>query len=522
MPNKDETVTDITVTAPVANLTVAAATRSITGTILTYEEIGTPSSGETVFSAGSLEFPEDLSRVKLLVQHDSYAAAVGYLTDYEDNGGTVLATFHLADTPEADKVISEMKAGTRDGLSVGVSLNSYSWQGDNAEIMRVESALLREVSIVTIPAYQSAKVLQINAAHAADTGETKMSTNVQADKQAAATGSVTETVASSSEPVTVAAPAAITAPRASGVTGLTAKSATLATVNAMFTNVLRAGGDPGQVAAALSQLNVPAVDPGQAYIRPTFIGELWQATTAGRPWFDGAASVGNITSMGQIQGFQRVRTEKPTVAEYDGNYADVPSGGGIKTKQITADVVRRAGALAVDRIMFDLDSGEFIKDLLIAMADEYKRETEEYIVGKLVEAATPVEKKTNLVDTLTALGVEAGKIGSKIHRVELAPDKWEEFVMLKSNQVPWWLQKQGEVNLNDTSGYAGGIEFSVNPSFEAGQILAGDNRAYKPFERASLIDVQAANIGNGSIELGVFGYISLIINDPRALFKVTA
>src|SRR5690606_11531300 len=90
--------------------------------------------------------------------------AVGYLTAIEEEDGQLVGTFHIPESDEGDTVLVQATDGRRDGLSVGVMITEYEWIADGT-VMKVLKAQLREVSVVTIPAYQNAPILTVNASH---------------------------------------------------------------------------------------------------------------------------------------------------------------------------------------------------------------------------------------------------------------------------------------------------------------------------------------------------------------------
>lgn len=77
----------------------------------------------------------------------------------------------------------------------------------------------------------------------------------------------------------------------------------------------------------------------------------------------------------------------------------------------------------------------------------------------------------------------------------------------------------GRTAAGDHQRHRRGLSFECDPELPSGTILAADSRAYTPYEKGP-IQVEALNIPNGGIDLGVFSYIAAIVNDPRAVLKV--
>ena len=111
-------------------------------------------------------------------------------------------------------------------------------------------------------------------------------------------------------------------------------------------------------------------------------------------------------------------------------------------------------------------------------------------------------------------------LGANITTLGFGADVWSEFVTLPKDAVPWWMGSGNDsVNIGTTEGIVGGIKVFGSPDLAAGQIMGGDPRAATFYEVDPPIAVQAVDIANGGIDMGVFGYQALIINDARALIK---
>jgi HK97 family phage prohead protease len=528
-------------TIEIKHATASASSRTISGLIVPFGEVGYASSGPTRYSKGSLRVPADLSRVKLLIQHDTYAAAVGEMTDYSETNDGATATFYLPPGDAGDEALAAAADGTRDGLSIGTLITDYTYDPQNGDtiIVAEAGAQLTEVSLVTIPAFQSARVIKVTAA--TDQQRISRMTTTPTPQPAApaqptepvvpATAAATEPPAEVTEHDVIAFTAALRQiiaanPQAAQVIPPAAGSEgkTLRQIASEFAAGYRAGKSPFELVAAINSTAaltdiVPANDAGEGFIRPQWEGQLWQASRATRPFIDAAGTPKGITGL-KVQGWQYDLTAMPTIDPYAGDKAAIPTSN-IKTKPVEADVVRRAGGWDFDRVYVDLGSPDFIEATLVAALDDYKRKSETFVVDGLLTAATAVTGGTTFADNLARLGSAAVTLGASLTKVAMSTDQWLAFAALSESDVPWWLRNQGSLNLGTTSGNAGGIEFESVPELADGTILAVDGRAYTVYEKAP-ISVQALNIPNGGIDLGVFAYLSMIVNDARAVLKITA
>ena len=101
-----------------------------------------------------------MKNVKLLLEHDR-TRPLGKLASYEITDKGITAKFVLAKTFAADDALEEAATGLRDGFSVGAMINEWT---NNKGVMEITSATLDEVSLVTDPAIDSARVEEVIAA----------------------------------------------------------------------------------------------------------------------------------------------------------------------------------------------------------------------------------------------------------------------------------------------------------------------------------------------------------------------
>jgi HK97 family phage major capsid protein len=187
-------------------ITITAADtnkRTISGTIVSWNEAGNTSAGKTVFAKDSIDFSKP---VKLLLEHDK-TRPLGKLIDITANDQGLEGTFKLAKTFAADDALEEAATGLRDGFSVGVMVDAW----DNKDgAMVISKSSLQEVSLVSDPAIASAKVESVVATNTPENSEaTAEDQTTQEDKVSDVKSEApiaTEAVeAAKSEPVAVVA-----------------------------------------------------------------------------------------------------------------------------------------------------------------------------------------------------------------------------------------------------------------------------------------------------------------------------
>ena len=140
---------------PIQITAADSAERTISGKIVTWNEQGNTSLGPTIFAENSI----DIKPVKLLLEHDR-TRPIGKMLSHEVTDSGITATFKLAKTFSADDALEEAATGLRDGFSVGAMIDE--WSNDKG-VMKILKARLDEVSLVTDPAIDSARVSEVAA-----------------------------------------------------------------------------------------------------------------------------------------------------------------------------------------------------------------------------------------------------------------------------------------------------------------------------------------------------------------------
>ena len=136
---------------PVTLTAADSRKRTISGTIVSWNEKGITSAGATLFEKGSIDFSKP---VKLLLEHDR-TRPIGKLIDITADDKGIEATFKIAGTIAGDDSLLEAAEGLRDGFSVGVIVDDYD---ANKGVMNVKASRLMEVNLVAEPAINSARV----------------------------------------------------------------------------------------------------------------------------------------------------------------------------------------------------------------------------------------------------------------------------------------------------------------------------------------------------------------------------
>jgi HK97 family phage prohead protease len=122
-------------------------------------EVGKTNLGAYVFAAGSIDI-EDVSKIKLLSQHDM-KKPVGRMISSEEKEDGIYATFKLSRSTGGNDALIMAQENLVTGLSIGAEIIASQPSRDGYTV--VTSAKLKEVSLVTEPAFKSAQILEIAA-----------------------------------------------------------------------------------------------------------------------------------------------------------------------------------------------------------------------------------------------------------------------------------------------------------------------------------------------------------------------
>ena len=138
--------------------------REISGKIvpLGTGEVGQTNLGAYTFESGSIEI-EDPSKIKLFSQHDM-KKPIGRMTASEIKEDGIYAIFKLSRSTGGNDALVMAQEGLVTGMSIGAEIIASKPSRDGYTV--VTAAKLKEVSLVTEPAFKSAQVLEIAAEEA--------------------------------------------------------------------------------------------------------------------------------------------------------------------------------------------------------------------------------------------------------------------------------------------------------------------------------------------------------------------
>jgi HK97 family phage major capsid protein len=491
-------------------MTVTAADtvkRTISGTIVTWNEQGNTSVGPTVFANDSIE----MKPVKLLLEHDR-TRPIGKLLSHEVTSTGIVATFKIANTMAGEDALIEATEGLRDGFSVGAQINEWT---NVKGTMNITSATLDEVSLVTDPAIDSARVSEVAASENEAPKEDSAPATADADKPTegdqvsdttAPVPAVEEAVeAAKVETVAASRPAFYTAPR-------------LEFTKAKYLeNSIRAALGDDDARSYLRAADNTTDNAG--FINTPQSTTLINGVSNGDRGFIDALSRETLAASGMTFELPRINTA-PTVALT--NEEGTPSETDMGTAYISVDVKKFAGQQTVSVELIDRSSPAFFAELVRQMEFAYAKATDAYAVTRASATATASTAKAGATAANylaffanAAKNVYTGSLGFA-RNVVVSPDVWAEIMGLNDNGRPIYIASNpsnagGALSPLSVRGNVAGLDLYVSRSLSG----TGDGSIYVinpdalTFYESPRLTLQTNVIASGQISVMYYGYAAV-------------
>lgn len=500
-------------------LTASVEDRMLSYLLLPYNEQGRTNVGRVTASAGSVTVPEDVSEVRLNVEHDD-KRPVGRAVAIEETAEGLTATFAVARTRAGDDLLEEAREGLRAAVSVEV---------DNPVIRagRLIKGLLTGAGAVVSPAFPSAQLVAADAGdlededeEAATDGGTEGETPVSPDETAPGdaegeTEGETPDEKEKEQSMSAAFKAA-TAPVGTLTAGKM-KAEDGPTTGELFKKLAAAAAtmSASKLTAALDE--VTAADVFNVTNQPQYVGELW----SGKSYIEKFAPlVGHANLTGpKVTGWRFVDGKAPTVASYAG-FPNQPTSNEVDTEAIEATVSRLAGGWAVDRIHRDFPSEEFWRAFFAAATEDYAKKRDAAVLAHLVANATATTADAQEYNAPTAAAkIVDGALAMMDYATPtfaiVGSDLWKELLLIRREGTLEYLS----MALGFDDGTLNG--FKIIPSASAsltGKVLVGSREAVTLHELPGVpVRIDTESISTGGVETGLFGYYSLLTHNAKGL-----
>ena len=331
-------------------------------------EVGHTNLGGVVFEAGSIDVT-DISKIKLLSQHDM-KKPVGRMIAAEVKPEGIYATFKLSRSTGGNDALIQAQEGLVSGLSVGAEVIA-SKPSRNGHIV-VSSAKLKEVSLVTEPAFKSAQVLEIAAEEVipAETTPTESEPVVE------------ETTTPVEAPAVEAAAVEAARPTVAASHYVKERVAPITSSQYLEASIKAAMGDDSARRTVLAADDSTSTNTGLTL--PQHLNEFVTTTFTGRPAFE-AVTRNALPAAGMSFTIPKLGTA-PTVADTDEGAA--PSETGMTSTYDTITVNKFAGLNRISWELIDRSSPAFMDLLMTELRKAYEKSTDAALIAAFTASGT--------------------------------------------------------------------------------------------------------------------------------------
>lgn len=530
-----------TITADAVNVAQASTTdRTVSGLVLPWGKTGHTTAGPLSIQRGGVRLPRDLARCKLHFKHTGTEGhrPVGYATGYHVDDDGLHMTFRVARTPDGDAAMVQVTEGVFNAFSAELA-------GIRRDGNAVTDSVMTGVALVDTPAFHDARVVDVHAQHTT-TGEPTMNVADFIRAMLGAGASMAEARAKAVEhfgqaavdavsdddvdytpvtpdaqtpppatpaevtPAPVAAQAGYTPPRAAvvpaGAPGVPTAPLHLSAHEAAETVARMVSGRRGDVAhAELADITASAMVDATP---PQWLGELWEGPAQTRRLIP-LMNRRDLRSW-RIQGF--AWKEKPLVAEYAGDKAEIPTGP-VSIQPYESEATRWAGGHDLDRKFFDFGDAGILESYWRAMNESYAVVTDNAAAAWLVANAKAAGSATDLTRAMITASTAVDDALHVMPSYYLAnPTDRLALLSITRNDLPAYLDL-----------------FGVDPRaivwtnrVPAGTLIAGAKPAATFYELpGSPLRVEAEHLSHGGRDRAMFGYTALTLDNAAGLVKVT-
>ena len=431
--------------------------REISGKIvpLGTGEVGQTNLGAYTFESGSIEI-EDPSKIKLFSQHDM-KKPIGRMTISEIKDDGIYATFKLSRSTAGTDALVMASEGLVSGLSIGAEIISSKPSRDGHTV--VTAAKLKEVSLVTEPAFKSAQVLEIAAEEAsAEAVEEPLPTESE---------TVVEDTTVEATPVEAAA---VEAARPTVQAMVYSTPRIEVTKRNYLENTLKANvfGDED------SRQWLRAADndqtTGAGFIpTPQSTQLLNFLSNADRPMID-SVSRGTMPEFGKTFELPKI-TEVPLVDQIDENGAVTESQ--LEASFITVTKKSFKGRAITTLELLTNSTPAFLDELLVQMEYAYAKDTEEFVTSAIQTAGTlnataQANSATGLLSYVSsaAAAVYSASLGFARNMI-VTPEQWANIMSYNDAGRPIYIAANpqnagGALSPTSLRGNVAGLDLRVS------------------------------------------------------------
>ena len=493
--------------------------REISGKIvpLGTGEIGHTNLGAYTFAANSIEIA-DPSKIKLLSQHD-LKKPIGRMTAAETRTDGIYATFKLSRSSGGNDALIMAQEGLVTGLSIGAEIIASKPSKDGHTV--VSSARLKEVSLVTVPAFASSEILEIAAEEVIPVEE-----NPQTESETVVEDTTVEAAPVEAAAVEAARPTVTasyyTTPRLN--LNITAGEYAKAQLNAS-----RGDADARELVAALS---VATVAENTGMVPPTYLKDVIGIIDSSRPFID------SIERAALPASGMKIFTPKLGVqasVDLTAEGAEFASSDTTVTFQ-EDNVVKFAGAGVLDLELVDRSDPSFLDLYLRELAASYAQKTDQYAAKIAADGSSDSSSTTIYKAIAKSIADSFGVMRQTPNNLLVATSGGNDNVdfasllgEVDSTGRPLYAaaapqNANGLITQGSTNGTVAGLNLVVDPNYTGGTSNIKVGLVYPTmamrFHESGTLQIRTNVVSNGQLEIGIYGYVAVVNRYPAAFRAV--
>jgi HK97 family phage prohead protease len=481
-------------------------------------EIGHTNLGAYTFAANSIDIA-DPSKIKLLSQHD-LKKPIGRMTAAEVREDGIYATFKLSRSSGGNDALIMAQEGLVTGLSIGAEIIASKPSKDGHTV--VSAARLKEVSLVTVPAFASSEILEIAAEEVIPAVETPTETEsetVVEDTTVEATPVEAAAVEAARPTVTAMA---YTSPRIN--LNITAGEYAKAQLSAS-----RGDADARELVAALS---VATVAENTGMVPPTYLKDVIGIIDSSRPFID------SIERAALPASGMKIFTPKLGVqaaVDLTAEGAEFASADTTVTFQ-EDNVVKFAGAGVLDLELVDRSDPSFLDLYLRELAASYAQKTDQYAAKIAADGSADSSSSTIYKAIAKSIADSFGVMRQTPNNLLVATSGGNDNVdfagllgEVDSTGRPLYAaaapqNANGLVTQGSTNGTIAGLNLVVDPNYTGGTAGVKVGLVYPTmamrFHESGTLQIRTNVVSNGQLEIGIYGYVAVVNRYPTAFRAV--
>ena len=480
-------------------------------------EIGSTNLGQYTFAANSIEIA-DPSKIRLLSQHN-LQKPIGKMISAEQKADGIYAVFRLSRSTAGSDALIMAQEGLVTGLSIGAEILASKPSKDGYTV--VSSARLKEVSLVTVPAFASAEILEIAAEEVIPVEE-----NPQTESETVVEDTTVEAAPVEAAAVEAARPTVTamyyTNPRLN--LNITAGEYAKAQLNAS-----RGDADARELVAALQ---VATVAENTGMVPPTYLKDVIGIIDSSRPFIDSIERAALPAS-----GMKIFTPKLGTQASVDLTAEGAEFASSDTTVTFQEDtVVKFAGAGKLDLELVDRSDPSFLDLYLRELAASYAQKTDQYAAKIAADGSSDSSSTTIYKAIAKSIADSYGVMRQTPNNLLVATSGGNDDVdfagllgAVDTTGRPLYAaaasqNANGLITQGSTNGTVAGLNLVVDPNYTGGTSNIKVGLVYPTmamrFHESGTLQIRANVVANGQLEIGIYGYVAVVNRYPAAFRAV--